>query len=134
MLLTESVAPVALEGCRVSSGSWDDPWSTTILSDAGDLDVDHTVPLANAWRSGAWSWQPSQRLGFANDLSVADHLNALPAGENRSKGDDGPEGWRPPDSTTWCHYAQAWTEIKARWSLTATPSEWAALTEMAATC
>lgn len=136
-LIAESQIPVTFTtptSCTVATGQWTDPWSGTVNTSARALDVDHTVPLANAWRSGAWAWTPEQRLAFANDLADPGHLIGIPLGENRSKGDDGPEAWRPPDQGAWCRYAQVWTAIKARWNLTATPREWDALVEMAATC
>ena len=69
-----------------------------------------------------------------NDLADADHLNAILLGENRSKGDGGPEQWKSPAPASWCHYALAWDHVKATWGLTATPAEWSALVAMAATC
>jgi len=137
VLLLESRTPATFttpSSCTVATGEWIDPWSGTVTTSARALDVDHTVPLANAWRSGAWAWTPDRRVAYANDLADAGHLIAIPLGENRSKGDDGPEGWRPPQRSSWCAYAQTWTAIKARWGLSATPAEWAALQEMAATC
>lgn len=137
VLIAESRRPVTFTtaaGCTVATGEWLDPWSGTVSTSARALDVHHTVPLANAWRSGAWAWTAEQRLGFANDLADAGHLIAIPLGENRGKGDDGPEAWRPPVTAAWCAYAQLWASIKARWDLSATPAEWAALQEMAATC
>ena len=134
VLIAESTTPPILEGCTVFAGAWDDPWSTESTTNASDLDIDHTVPLANVWRSGAWAWSGTQRIAYANNLDDPDHLNAIPLAENRSKGDDGPEAWRPPDQSSWCHYAQAWTRLKARWNLTATQSEWDALVAMAAHC
>ena len=101
---------------------------------ASALEVDHTVALANAWRSGAWSWTREQRFAFANDLTHNGHLIAIPSAENQSKADDGPDVWRPPLGTTWCAYARVWTAIKARWNLSATPAEWSAILEMASTC
>ncbi len=113
--------------CTVLTGDWIDPWSGAENTTARALDVDHTVPLANAWRSGAWAWTPQQRLDYANDLADADHLIAIPLGENRSKGDDGPDAWKPPSQNAWCRYAQRWTAIKAKWGLSATASEWNAI-------
>ncbi|MFM8304439.1 MAG: HNH endonuclease family protein [Actinomycetota bacterium] len=137
VLALQSRVPVsytAVASCTVLAGEWVDPWSGAVSTSARALDVDHTVPLANAWRSGARAWTREQRIAFANDLSDAGHLLAIPLGENRSKGDDGPEAWRPPLATSWCAYAQLWTSIKARWDLSASPAEWAALQQMAATC
>ena len=137
VLVAQSLTPVSFitaADCTVATGTWIDPWSGTQNSSARALDIDHTVPLANAWRSGASAWTTARRLAYANDVTDRDHLLAIPLGENRSKGDDGPEAWKPPDPKTWCRYAQSWDSIKARWNLTATPAEWAALISMAATC
>jgi hypothetical protein len=136
-LVSESRSPVTFtsaSNCTVATGDWIDPWSGIVNTTARALDVDHTVPLANAWRSGAWAWTTEQRVAFANELDFSDHLIGIPLGENRSKGDAGPETWRPPDRTAWCHYATAWIAIKVRWHLTATSSESTALDEMTATC
>jgi hypothetical protein len=138
VLIAESLVPVTFTAggseCTIATGSWVDPWTEAQTTTARDFDVDHTVPLANAWRSGAWSWTVAQRIAFANDLAFPDHLNAMDASANRSKGDDGPETWRPPQRASWCRYATAWNRIKAKWRLTATASEWSALVGMAATC
>jgi hypothetical protein len=137
VLIAESRVPVTfttVSACTVATGDWLSPWSGVTTKTASALDVDHTVPLANAWRSGAWAWTAEQRQAFANDIDDADHLIALPASENRSKSDGGPEEWRPPNPASWCRYAQVWTQIKARWSLTASPAEWSAVLELAAAC
>jgi len=133
VLIDESVVATS-GGCSVASGEWHDPWTGEVFTVARQLDVDHTVPLANAWRSGAWSWPGSQRITFANDLSSPDHLVAMSASANRSKGDGGPEEWRPPVRASWCRYATAWVDIKVRWELTVTQPEFGALEEMVATC
>jgi hypothetical protein len=120
--------------CTVRTGRWIDPWSGVVATAARDFQIDHTVPLGNAWRSGAWSWTREQRVAYANDLADPDHLVLIRAPENESKGDDGPEVWRPPDRSSWCRYALDWDHIKATWHLTATRAEWTALQEMSATC
>ena len=137
VLIAESRVPVTFTtpaSCTVATGQWVDPWSETVNTSASALEVDHTVALANAWRSGAWAWTPEQRLAFANDLADNGHLIAIPSAENQSKADDGPDVWRPPSRNAWCAYARLWTAIKARWNLSATPAEWSAILEMAATC
>ena len=120
--------------CSVATGEWLDPFTGDILTSARDLDVDHMVPLSNAHRSGAWAWDDARRRAFANDLSYANHLIAVTNSVNRSKSDQGPERWKPPDESYWCQYAIDWATIKADWGLSATPPEWDALLAMAATC
>jgi len=137
VLIAESRVPVTFTtpaSCTVATGQWVDPWSGAVTTSAAALEVDHTVALANAWRSGAWTWTPEQRVAFANDLTDDGHLIAIPSAENQSKADDGPDGWRPPLRTAWCAYARVWASIKAKWNLTATPAEWSAILEMASTC
>ncbi len=136
VLIAASAVPITMKPgtCTVAWGQWTDPWSAQVTTDGRALDVDHDVPLANAWRSGAWAWDSTRLHAYANDLADADHLNAIVLGENRSKGDGGPEQWKPPAPGSWCHYALAWDHVKATWGLTATLAEWSALVAMAATC
>jgi hypothetical protein len=137
LLIRTSRVPVTFtsaKNCTVQTGNWTDPWSGAVTTVAHDFQIDHTVPLANAWRSGAWAWTHGQRVAYANDLADKDHLVPIVASENESKGDSGPDEWKPPKRSAWCRYALAWDRIKAKWHLTATPSEWTALKQMAATC
>ncbi len=92
------------------------------------------MPLSNAFRSGAWAWDGPQKREYGNYLADLWHLIAVSASANRSKGDSGPEEWRPTNQGYWCDYAQNWIGIKQAWSLTATEAEWAALVAMLTTC
>ena len=73
-------------GCAPTSGRWVSPYDNVATTVPADLDIDHVVPLKEAWVSGARSWTNAQREAFANDLTrpqlaaVTDNLNA-------SKGD-----------------------------------------------
>ena len=120
--------------CRVIAGSWEGPYTGDIVSDPGDLDIDHLVPLANAHRSGAWNWSRERKRDYANYLGDENHLIATTSSANRGKGSKGPEDWRPPLESYWCSYAVDWATIKNQWGLTVTEAEYAALTEMLATC
>ena len=120
--------------CRVEAGRWWDPYTGAVLTDPGDLDVDHLVPLANAHRSGGWAWSEERKRLFANDLGYDAHLIAVTASANRAKGAKGPEEWRPPDESYWCEYATAWSRVKRAWDLTVTHAEAMALREMLKTC
>jgi hypothetical protein len=119
--------------CRAVSGVWVSVYDDETFADAGDVDIDHMVPLANAWRSGAAAWTQDKRRAFANDM---DHpqLLAVSASSNRSKGDQGPDEWKPPSKTYWCTYAGSWASVKATYGLWVTGAEKNTLTDMLDTC
>lgn len=115
------------------AGGWNSVLDGIVTDRAGDLDVDHVVPLAEAWVSGAATWSPLRRLDFANDLEPGGLL-AVSASVNRSKGDRDPAEWVPPDESVWCGYAAAWVRTKVRWDLSVDPLEFTALATMLDTC
>ncbi|WP_371129724.1 DUF1524 domain-containing protein [Streptomyces sp. 2231.1] len=70
---TPSAAPSPAPGCA---------YDGKILTASGQLDIDHIVPLANGWRSGADEWTTAKRRQFANDLTDP-QLIAVSASSNR---------------------------------------------------
>lgn len=102
------------------------------ITRAAEVDIDHMIPLAEAWRSGAWAWEPGRRIAFANDLDEPRALLAVSTVTNRSKSDSDPAGWKPANVMAWCGYADAWVAVKQKWELTADPAEVAALKAMVA--
>lgn len=119
--------------CRAVSGTWKSLYDGAEITDAAKLDIDHMVPLAEGWRSGAAGWDAAKRKAFANDLTRP-QLLAVSAASNRSKGDQSPDLWQPPDKTSWCLYGRAWTTVKSYYGLTVTQPEKAMLTTMIDTC
>ena len=124
---------IKLSGCNVVAGTWKSIYDDKTLTAPGQVDIDHLVPLANAWRSGAASWTTAQRENFANDLDDP-QLVAVSAGSNRSKGDQDPSTWKPPATDNWCHYAESWIAVKTHWQLTTTAAEKSALADMLERC
>ncbi|MEX2659380.1 MAG: hypothetical protein WD232_06765, partial [Acidimicrobiales bacterium] len=112
VLVAESLTAVARDGCDVTSGAWMSIYDELEFTNPSELDVDHLVPLAEAWRSGAHAWSTERRAQFANHLDEPDHLIAVSASSNRSKGDRAPDQWRPPSEASWCRYATAWVSVK----------------------
>ncbi|GGN74160.1 hypothetical protein GCM10010112_44010 [Actinoplanes lobatus] len=124
---------VKLSGCNVVAGTWTSLYDGVVLTSPTKVDIDHMVPLANAWRSGADSWTDDERGDFANDLDRP-QLLAVSASSNRSKGDQDPSTWKPAEKSSWCTYAQDWIEVKSFWKLTVTEKEKDSLNEMLGTC
>ena len=137
VLIAESTVPVTYktgDKCNVATGLWEGPYTGKEAGEPGALDVDHMVPLGNAHRSGAWSWDRERKRDYANYLGYDNHLIATTSSANRSKGSKGPEAWRPPLRDYWCAYATDWVTIKNEWGLTVTEPEYIALSEMLSTC
>lgn len=137
VLVRDSLTPVTfVDGmrCRVATGTWFDERTNQTFTIADDVQIDHTVALANAHRSGGWAWGSARKRQFANDLAHTDTLVAMHAATNNAKGDKSPDRWKPPHLGAWCAYATDWASIKIRWSLTVTPAEFAALDTMLDTC
>ncbi|MFE0019732.1 HNH endonuclease family protein [Amycolatopsis sp. NPDC059021] len=121
------------EDCRPISGNWRSPYDGETWDSPSDIDIDHLVPLADAWRTGAASWTTAKRRAFANDLA-SPQLIAVTNYVNREKGDKTPDEWKPPLVSYWCTYAKMWTHVKHRWQLSITSAEKSALTGMLARC
>ncbi|WP_103511664.1 HNH endonuclease family protein [Streptomyces sp. SM13] len=112
--------------CAAVSGSWYSPYDGATWSAASDVDIDHMVPLAEAWRSGASSWTTAQRQAFANDLTRP-QLIAVTDNVNQSKGDKDPAEWMPPSSSYKCTYVRAWVHVKKHYNLRVDSAEKSAL-------
>jgi uncharacterized protein DUF1524 len=119
--------------CAAISGSWYSPYDGATWYAASDVDIDHVVPLAEAWRSGASSWSTSSRQAFANDLTRP-QLIAVTDDVNQAKGDQDPSTWQPPVTGYRCTYARMWIGVKYAWSLKLQSSEKSALQSMLNSC
>ncbi len=116
VLITESQrSTTRTSGCTVVSGRWTSPFDQKTWWRASDVDIDHQVPLAEAWGSGARRWSATQRMRYANDLKYAHSLNAMTDNLNSSKGDGDPAQWLPPSFR--CKYVTWWMQVKYRWRL-----------------
>ncbi|KAL5340680.1 hypothetical protein BJX70DRAFT_104149 [Aspergillus crustosus] len=120
-------------GCSAESGSWFSEYDGETWTQASDVDIDHVVPLANAWRSGASAWTTDEREAYANDLTIP-QLIAVTDNVNQAKGDSGPEEWLPPLTSYYCTYGKMWVNVKYTYGLTITDAEKSALEELLATC
>ncbi len=135
-LILESRIPVTMHstGCWVDSGLWVDPYDGSEYTRAGDVQIDHVVPLAHADRAGGWQWSNETKEAFYNDIVIDASLAVTGGASNGDKSDNGPDEWKPPLQSAWCGYAIDWIDIKTRWQLPYTPAEQTALGEMLDTC
>lgn len=135
VLIAESrVEPTIEARCKVTVGEWFSYYDGLTLTTPGGLDIDHMVPLAEAWDSGASQWTPARREAYANDLNAERSLVAVTAKTNRSKADQDPSTWLPPLADARCTYAADWVATKLRWGLTVDQPEADALTALVESC
>ena len=133
VLIEESLSSVTFKtgkGCKVLSGSWDDPYSGRTITDATKLDIDHMVPLKEAHESGAANWSRERKRAYANDLDYPDTLIAVDRRLNRQKGAKDPAEWLPPNPAYQIEYVRAWLAVKLKWGLTADRRELMALRKL----
>ncbi|MEO3799272.1 HNH endonuclease family protein [Nonomuraea sp. B1E8] len=119
--------------CHPVKGVWYSPYDGKKLKSERLVDVDHVVPLAYAWRSGASRWSPARRRAFANDLKRPE-LVTVSHSANIAKGAKGPQSWRPPRRAHWCRYAVSWITVKRHYRLFVTRNEKVALLNMLRKC
>jgi len=133
MVLKRDGSNVSVDGaCYPTSGSWYSQYDAVTVGSPSSVDIDHVVPLAEAWRSGASSWTTSRRQSFANDLTRP-ALIAVSSSSNRSKGDQDPAAWKPRTSYH-CTYSKMWIRTKYHWNLRLQSSEKSALQTMLNRC
>ncbi|WP_434094525.1 HNH endonuclease family protein [Streptomyces albidoflavus] len=135
VLISEAVvAPEIGPRCSLTGGTWFSYYDEVEVNGASGLDIDHMVPLAEAWDSGASAWTAARREAYANDQGQASSLVAVTARTNRSKSDQDPAEWLPPASGALCRYGAEWTATKLRWGLTVDDLERDRLLDIAAGC
>ncbi|WP_327323320.1 HNH endonuclease family protein [Streptomyces sp. NBC_01210] len=112
--------------CAATSGSWFSEYDGATWTAASDVDIDHMVPLSEAWKSGASSWTTAQRQAFANDLTRP-QLIAVTDNVNQAKGDQDPAEWLPSRTSYRCMYARMWVDVKHYYNLKVDSAEKSAL-------
>ncbi|MGX7677699.1 GmrSD restriction endonuclease domain-containing protein [Jatrophihabitans sp. DSM 45814] len=122
-------------GCAVQSGTLHDPYTAKLIpfsrAAPAAVQIDHVVPLGDAWQTGAQQWSAQKRTDLANDPL---NLLAVDGPTNESKGDSDAASWLPPNPTYRCAYVARQVAVKARYALWVTASERAAIARVLATC
>ena len=134
LILEAVIAPVVGGSCSLTGGSWYSAFDGVTTEDPSLFDIDHLVPLKEAWDSGAHAWDPDRRRAFANDLDLPQALIAVSRSSNRSKGADDPADWLPPLVGYHCQYIEDWMVVKIKWALSVDAREFSALRSVASSC
>ena len=124
-------------GCRVLSGDLLDPYTGEAIAFVRGQDtstavqIDHLVPLALAWDLGARDWPDDLRVRFANDPA---NLLAVDGPANTSKSDATAADWLPDTVAGRCELVEHQVVVKAKWGLSVTERERAAMRRVLASC
>lgn len=117
---------ISSPNCVVVGGILHDPYTGRTIEfrkgeDSSDqVQIDHVVALADAWRSGAWQWDAPRRQEFANDPT---NLLAVDGNVNQDKGASRADQWLPPNARYRCAYVQRQIVVKSSWGLGVTSRE-----------
>lgn len=104
-------------GCAVASGVLTDPYTGEkviyhqVPEEFSPIQIDHVVPLLDAWQKGAQGWDALTRRNFANDPI---NLQTTTAAANQQKGSSDAATWLPQNDAYRCTYATRIVEVKAR--------------------
>lgn len=118
VLAEESLIKPIVSNNKVVSGKWFDKYTGKYFTNPSDLDIDHLVPLKNAYISGASNWSKKKKSRYYNYLKYDNHLIAVSKSANRNKSDKSPVEWLPPNKDYQCEYVREWFKIKTAWGLT----------------
>jgi uncharacterized protein DUF1524 len=134
VLRLDALLPVRVDrNCEPIAGIWFSPYDIQVLQSTSRVDIDHMVPLKEAWLSGAEQWSHQRRVAFANDIERP-QLLAVSMSENRSKGESDPSRWVPQWVGFDCDYARMWIRVKFVYNLSLQQEEKKALIEMLEGC
>ncbi|MGW0121979.1 HNH endonuclease [Streptomyces sp. NPDC003327] len=120
-------APAVGAKCALTGGRWTSYYDGQNVGDPAALRVDHLVPLAEAWESGASGWTAARREKYANDQGAAATLVAVTARSQKEKAGRDPAGWVPSNAAAYCRYVGEWVGTKMRWGLSVDKDELEAL-------
>jgi hypothetical protein len=128
--------PTLQGSCTVETGTLVSPYTGQSISfvrgsNSAIVQIDHVVPLGDAWQTGAQSWPAATREQFANDEN---ELLAVDAHSNEQKGDADAASWLPPNKAFRCPYVGIQVEVKVLYRLWVTQAEHDAIVDVLTGC
>lgn len=128
---------VVQEGCKVASGTLDDPYTGKIIifqrgaSTSAAVQIDHVVALSDAWQTGAQQLDKEKRIALANDPL---ELLAVDGPANQAKSDGDAATWLPSNKPFRCQYVARQIAVKSKYGLWVTQAERDAISRVLLTC
>ena len=123
--------------CKVLAGVLHDPYTGKTIDfvrgerTSSAVQIDHIVPLAAAWRTGAQRLTQAQRAALANDPV---NLYAVDGPTNTQKSDGDAATWLPKRKAFRCTYIAHQVAVKRTYGLWVTKAERAAMSRVLQTC
>jgi hypothetical protein len=139
-ILRRDLNPVTVDpashGCTVLNGSLSDPYTAATIAftrgaTSTAIQIDHVVPLGDAWVTGAQQWTSQQRIDLGNDPL---NLLAVSGPQNESKGDADAASWLPPNKAYRCAYVARQVAVKSKYKLWVTSAEHNAMAAILTVC
>lgn len=137
LILFRDLTDVSASGCEVKTGILHDPYTNQLdefhrgRKTSTQIQIDHVVPLANAWDTGAQNLSFQQREQLANDPL---NLLAVSGIQNIIKGADSAADWEPPYTHYDCYYVARQIAVKQKYHLWVTSEEKAAMMKTLDAC
>lgn len=125
------------EGCKVVSGTLDDPYTGKVIifqrgsSTSAAVQIDHVVALSDAWQTGAQQLDKAKRIALANDPL---ELLAVDGPANQAKSDGDAATWLPPNKSFRCQYVARQVAVKSKYGLWVTQAERDAISRVLSSC
>ncbi|BCW78183.1 hypothetical protein NicSoilC5_02020 [Arthrobacter sp. NicSoilC5] len=135
--LIDKTFKAGTNNCVVASGTLADKYTGTTIhfvrgQDASSkVQIDHVVPLSDAWQKGAQQLSSERREELANDPL---NLMAADGPTNAAKGDSDAATWLPPNKAFRCEYVARQTSVKVKYSLWVTQAEHDSIAEILEGC
>lgn len=125
------------QNCVVVTGTLADSYTGTTIrfvrgnTTSSAVQIDHIVPLSDAWQKGAQQLSADQRRQLANDPL---NLMAANGPTNSAKGDKDAATWLPPNKAFRCEYVARQAAVKAKYQLWVTEAEHDSIAGILDTC
>lgn len=136
-ILARDLKEQKLKGCKVQSGTLEDPYTGQTISfirgenTSAAVQIDHVVALSNAWSTGASAMSEETRFEMSQDPL---NLIAVDGPANQEKSDQDASTWLPSNEKFQCQYVARQISVKSKYHLWVTPAEKSKMQQVLATC